>query len=853
MPTAAEWEDWCLETFFLNAAVDGRIDAIEIDDSKIIEFSGAGNIAGAHREFRSVLPALLDAYLKAEISPSFRTVGKSSARSLQDSEPRPNFVRILLFFLWLQITESKDEDEGDIRRMASAALGRKAPQVLVGLHNMWRALARWLELHRDIVLDLPPHGGETHVGITKRLAFPTKRDLDLLRRVRDDGWSRTDLRSVTRRIAGDNSFDTTSPAFRRAFKSWQSTADLDEEAARELPFMSAWVRVLAEKDIGTTIVLTCDEYGEIEAQKRLADGSVQTLQSDREFLSECGKLGAKIAKNAINGLLELEKTGLASWTVAEGSGNEEYLVSHSAFRKFDLAAIEKIQTRGEVRYLPWNLCTIQFGTTKKTPISQVSSLRFVDKIRVGARGTYLGRWPMTPNIAFPGIERPTLEISGGYAGSVFRAEGMASFPEGIWNGVARARTGREYTDITLRSDAYPHAEGDIRFMERARHVAEDGVLHDSQPQDPNTIPVGKSEQGIEPDPRLIALQEALYARSARTMPMQLAVDMASRVASTPDAPDVWGLVRLFVDSGWFDLPSVSQVPARTLVQRRLGFRYRSKGALAGITIDGPTPLLLENSVRRKAESQGLVFERHLGKTAWSLPKLWIGSSDDKAISAFVASSDLMEPEVADVRKGSADWSVIQVGDEFERTGTWNSGEIRFGGTYDDETWPRFVRMDRPDRDTYARYVIEHQNGTRETFGSANLALLRYLELQSLSAFVGSQDEIRPVHPRYRLPAAWARWLSTVHIRNCALRQDAEGWTCVYPASPRSACTLAEIYPAIRANHYPQATESGMLPWMERTRIRFARDSRPIWHGGKLRATHDLDGLRTCLREPRETR
>lgn len=845
MPSALEWEDWCLETFFLNAAIDGRIDAIEIDDGKIIEFSGARDLDGARRQFLTALPALLDDYLKGEVSPSFRTVGKAASRSLGESEARPNFVRILIFFLWLQITVSKDEDEGDIRRMATAALGRHSPQVLVGLHNMWLALARWLRKHRDIVLQLPDHGNETHVGITKRLAFPTKKDLDLLRRVRDEGNSRADLRSIVRRIAGDNFFDRTSPAFRRAFEYWRSTANVDEDAARELPFMGAWTRVLAEKDIGTSIVLSCDEFGEIEAQKVLADGRARTLQSDGEFIKECRKLGGGIAKATKVGMLTLQRSGLASWTVSEGKRTDEYLISRAALRKLPALDQNKIKTRGEVRYLSWILCNIGAPKNAGSPTPQSRSLRFADKIRVGARGTYLGRWPMTPNVVYPGAQNPVLVIEGQSYESTPIGDGIASFPQGVWNGPVRAQVGSQTTSLTLRGNAYPHADEDIRFIDRSRHVPDDGILQDTQPEDPESMQIGSFKPGVEPDPRLIALQEALYARSARTMTLQAAVEMAARVAMTGDAPDVWALVRLFIDSGWFDVPYVSQVPARTLVQRRPSYRLRRKGDLEGVSIEGPMPVLLEEAILRKAEGIGLAFERILGRSAWSLPKIWVGSNDRDALNEFIRSSDLCELRVATIRKKADEWADIPVGEEFERTGTWNSAKVRFGGCYEDELWPRFVRMDRPTRDTNARYVIEHESGCRETFGSANLALLRYLDLQRTVAFEASGDAIRSTHPRYRLPSAWARWLGTVHLRNCALEVGDAGWACVYPASHSSALILSEIYPAVRAAIGLKTTESSLPQWMERTRVRLARDHRPIWHDGRLRAEHDLTGLRTC--------
>ncbi|WP_102959328.1 hypothetical protein [Mangrovicella endophytica] len=853
MPSAVEWEDWCLETFFLNAAVNGRIDAIEVDDGKIIEYSGAANLEGAHRQFLSVLPTMLDDYLKGEVSPSFRTVGKAASRSLAQSEARPNFVRVLIFFLWLQITVSKDEDEGDIRRMATAALGRQSPQVLVGLHNMWIALARWLKEYRDIVFELPDHGNETHVGITKRLAFPTKKDLDLLRRVRDDGYSRTDLRSISRRIAGDSYFDRTSPAFRRAFESWQTAGNVDEEAARELPFMSAWARVLAEKEIGTSIVLSSDEFGEIEAQKILADGRSRTLQSDLELQQECNKLRGEIAKAARVGMLTLQRSGSASWIISEGNRTGECLISKSALGRLTPLVRSKIQIRGEVRYLSWHLCNVGQPTEIGSNAPQSPSLRFVDKVRVGARGTYLGRWPMTPHIVYPGGRQPVLVIEGQSYESTSIGARIASFPQGVWNGPVSAQAGSQVTTVTLRGDAYPHADEDIRYFDRSLHLPEDGVFHDSQPEDPDLLTIGSSKPGIEPDPRLIALQEALYARSARTMTLQAAVDLASRVASTDGAPDVWSFVRLFVDSGWFDIPYVSQVPARTLVQRRPSYRSRKKAGFEGVSIEGPMPVLLEEAIHRKAETFGLSFERHLGCTAWSLPKLWVGSSDKDALQAFLKSSDLEEPRVATVLKKPNEWSDIGVSDDFERTGTWGSAEVRFGGSYAAEPWPKFVRMDRSARDTNARYVVEHDAGRRETFGSANLALLRYLDLRKITAFEASGDKIRTMHHRYRLPSAWARWLATVHLRNCALEPSDDGWACIYPASPNSALILSSIYPALRVKSASQSTESGILPWMERTRVRLARDRRPIWHDGKLRAIHDLSGLRTCSREPRETR
>ena len=141
-------EDALLERFFLEPGMLGPIRSVHITDDDIVEIFGAPDIESARTSFIASMPrkTLLAAYLSGEFSPPMRN-------------GRPDFVRILLFLSWMQVTKLRPRGVRDFREILEGHVHHHL-QHMQGLNGMWEALARYLKQDHEIELVLPkalPH------------------------------------------------------------------------------------------------------------------------------------------------------------------------------------------------------------------------------------------------------------------------------------------------------------------------------------------------------------------------------------------------------------------------------------------------------------------------------------------------------------------------------------------------------------------------------------------------------------------------------------------------------------------------------------------------------------------------
>ncbi|MCW5722169.1 MAG: hypothetical protein KIS86_13600, partial [Devosia sp.] len=166
-------EEELLDRFFLGPGSQGPIRSVFVSDEDLLDIFSVNDIDSAKREFIRALPSTgsLTRILAGDWNPPRRSNGY------------PDYVRILLFLCWMQVTRLRPRGERNFRHILDGHLGRQYVQ-LGGLNALWEHLAAFLESRHGIELLLPTVLPHSQIGRTLRIAFPTWRDRALLRKLR---------------------------------------------------------------------------------------------------------------------------------------------------------------------------------------------------------------------------------------------------------------------------------------------------------------------------------------------------------------------------------------------------------------------------------------------------------------------------------------------------------------------------------------------------------------------------------------------------------------------------------------------------------------------------------------------
>ncbi len=771
-------DDVLLERYFLGPGSSRKIGSIYVADDDLLDIFGAQDLDSAIEIFKNKLPGgiLLKDYLS----------GNPPAHPGR----KPDYLlRILLFLCWMQTTKAwqrstgGDEDR-EFRKMLERHFGdRIRGASMLGLNPMWERLQGYLSKNYDIELNLPSIEPYVRIGRTLRIAFPTWRDHDALRKVRgilpesyllDPLVVGNCLRTSRLYLAGR--FPALDYNFAH-FSQLHKQGGLDYMAT---PFWRVWYSIVAEKALLEVLEVHEGEYGDFTLFRVSPLGERVRIISPEE--------GYKFIPKAVSSALKkgyalLENMGFGRLQVVATQGNGAALL----VKKNRLSDLPSYSIRS-MRNLNSEWLVVMTGaeTKGKQQGDAVRGFGWHDGIRIG--GAFLGRTPLSPQLSVRKESNLTVKIAGKSL-SMVRKNGSLSLPPGTYQGTALAHDDNDHYTILLVPHANEIPNAFRLTFDQERHISEDEFYHGTAPSLSMFISVWKGKR-IAPTDALISIGEALYARSARSLPLGEAFELASRgLSDIEDPPLAWDVIRILIDAGWFDGVLLRHFPTRSLLLCPL-----TAEAVDEFTarISGPTPIAVVQRIQACAQKSGTIVERMDGPTAWSLPRYIVRSTRPKDLADFL--QRLGAPHPVPFRKADAvgeqggkgvhGYHVLGRFDE-EKGVFWNEGKYEDG----------LFRMERRAECNPHIYHSIVPGKPDRAFQSPVIAILFHSVRRGGDApFAFDGTTILAKSRRIFLPASWARWVSNVTLTNSGIMRTKTDWRYVYPATSDVMTLLGRVLP-----------------------------------------------------------
>lgn len=727
-----------LERFFLDPGADAPIRSVQITDEDLIDIFGVADIGAAKSMFVSTLPRrkwLTDIFSGA-VPPPHRN-------------GRPDFLRILLFLCWMQVTRLRPRGMRDFRQMLEGHLEHHF-QHLQGLNPMWKALQTYLAKAYDIELILPDPQPHLQIGQTLRIAFPTWRDRGALRRLKHrmkaESW--LDPLEVSNLILSLAAYAGAPPSFRYNFEAWDQARQANDFGACELPFWRAWVAVVSESGGTDQIETIEDEYGDITVQALSPDGRTRPIASFDD-----SRLSQDVARNVRRGIVLMESHGFGRFRSTKNSSTSTLLVS-----KARMDGVNEQNTKC-IRQLfdGWSLVTFRKSSDieQRAKATVPSSLGWTGAIRTGT--AYLGRVPLTPAFNYSDDPAPVLLLDGEPIPTIIR-DNRVELSKGELEGVLSAsRAGSR--QLRLIAAAVEHPQQRVRVLDEHIEVDEDGVLSGTHPGNVTSDSLDWDGDRRAPCSEFVAITEALYARSSRGLSLAEGVEIIARgLERITDAPSPWDIVKALADSGWFDIASLRNYPARKLVQRRLeAAKYGDKRSTLAVV--GPVPIRVEERLRQCAQAVGAELLMLSGISNWAPRFCRVEGESPEAIDEFILRANLNLAPATQAAPALSNASEQISLHHYSVDAQWNAETGTFWKSKGDLGQAGLFRMVST-RETDPRlYAILDGDAAPSVFRSASLAICAFANFRGLPALVRFGNRLRNSPSRIPMPAAWARWIA----------------------------------------------------------------------------------------------
>lgn len=766
-------EELCLERFFLEPGSARPIGSVYASDDDILQIFSTADLEEARKAFIQSLPrgSLLKDYLAGEILPI--------------AERKPDYVRILIFLCWMQTTKARQRGDRDFREMLERHLGdRYRGASMRGLNPMWEHLQNYLQAEHNIDLDLPGIHPHTQIGRTLRIAFPTWRDRAALRRLRATLPSKELLNplAVANRVStSKHLLSDTMQSLDYNFEHFNQVRKRGGREYMETPFWQAWYTVVAEQASLEDLQVREGEFGDFELFRVSPLGEQYRIERPEDATKFVPK---SVAQSIRKGCVLLESLGFGRYRATSTTETTTLLVKRCRMEEVDqVAVLTSIPLNSD-----WTIATFRgrTDTEHSVPASEEREFGWRDGIRVGS--AYLGRSPLAPRLGcHPGVH-PVVRVDGLNV-EMLERDSVFELPKGTYSGVAVAQVDPERQEILLVPKANEVAEARRLSFDASRHISEDEFYQGTTPSPEREI---ESWEGVRapPNPEIVTIGEALYARSARSLALGEAFEIVSRGSIDLDTrPSEWQTLRCFVDAGWFEAVLQRHFPARLMLLRPLTAERIGGHA---VRISGPTPLAVIERLEASARAAGARLERLNGVSPWSLPRFLVHTSSTTQQNEFLQRAQLEQISLPSQSRPVADqgdngfhgYHVVNRLDEdryfFVPTDTMQGHGL--------------FRMARKEERNPYLYCSSVDGRADAGFVSPSVAMLFHQVRQGLIPFEHDGCVISPCRNRTYLPSSWARWLSDRTMCNAGPRQTAHGWCYAYAADHRSLQLLSDVVP-----------------------------------------------------------
>ncbi|MDR6145974.1 hypothetical protein QE363_001767 [Sphingomonas sp. SORGH_AS870] len=750
---------------------------------------------------------------------------------------QPNCIAMLALSLLVDsLLDGVYEDKGQYRAKLSEWLGEtRSFMDLRGIAAMWMELVTWLDGRvaagapfRRLVLPTIPRSW-THIGYTRYLSFPTKRDIRLLTKQIgrtpnagiDPAALVTQLDPVVRSSVASHGLRAAFDDFRTALRSgaasvdhrfWRLVIRAREQAGHASPVPGSLVMELDEDGVrrfrvggGTDARATPEFLGSAVGSPAVADSS---------------NLGPSIRR----GILFFRSSGLASWTATgePSPGNGPFHLG-IAQRHARLAsgAIANFVASGTWlvtdQPIPAGTVTDVLRRIGITNAKQtVRRIGLVDGIHVGS--AWLGQPRYLPYLDGASGEVEITPLDGGSAGRLTWANGDL-------------RSAHPVDGEFSITDSAAHWARRASFVSLADiHADLDGASYSIPTQTEwklvSAQRVDRAE-AIEPtwDSAPCVAQdaiEALYACSRSGITEGEAIQIIGRAVGRRS----WDMLRALQETSFFDARPRPRWRGRTFTLGRPRLSKVRFGAEAGLLVSGAMPARLEADFRRTVGLQGGIPFRRLARDCYAPPLLGAIGVAAESLSAALGWPLTDAPAQPD---GTAATRLIETGvsgDGYQPSSfwDWSLGRFRVGAGTGSDTRVSLVRLVHPGGRDHDVYRVRGR--AERSFHSRHAAILDAHSQAGRPLFQFTAEGLTRLAAEGALPL---EIMAAMRVRTLSHPECGEdGWR--YVASRQDAIWLSSLLP-------------GLIDGMEKiggsqalNAYRRGRGSRrPLWSDGGIAA------------------
>lgn len=828
-PTTLQGWERVLTAFLLRTDGGGNADPIRSFEITPETLAMACGLGCEHAE------AAEGAFRKALLSDRHLTWCLVNGTWRTPSREVPNCMAMLSLSLLVDsLLDGGYSDQGQYRTKLRQWLGMTNSFMdLRGIATMWKELVAWLDQrveeglpYRRLELPAIP-ATWTHIGYTRYLSFPTRRDLRTLQRVlaRNRDAANDPIRlirildPVVRSSDVSYGLKTAFDEFRLAMRA--GTASTDHRFWRLL----SRARVASgetEQPVGD-FRIEYDEDGRRRYRISAGNSGSSSFPGDLGKAAAAPSLAASpnLGPTIRQGILFFRSIGLASWTAVgeppTGGGRYHVAVAERHLRLAS-GAVAQFEQSGS-----WSLTIEPIGVNSISDIlkrlgitnakENVKTAGLVDGIRVGSK--WLGYPRYLPHIV-------------GSAGEVLiRKVGGDGGPELAWAGgrltaecaiegeyVLEDRTAGWSRRATLVSEADVHATlGGAGYSLPA-------LSEWASEETGREIEAAVRELAWDARPHLLQdMVEALYA-SCRS---GLAEGEALAIIGRAVGKRAWEVLRSLQEATFLDTRLRTRWRGRVFTLGRPTLRMIRIGRGTAVVVCGAVPSRLEADFRATVEAHGGAPFRHLNSDCLPIPLLGATGVGAKPLAEALGWMFPVEEVSPTGSIPHALPTTSVMGESYEVASAWDWSTGRFSTAPRDHGPLSLVRLVHPGGRDHDLYRV-HGND-RRTFLSRHAAIIDAYARAGRPMFRYEVGELRRLTTEGALPLELARMLRLRSLINGGLTMD--GWR--YTVDEREAHRLRSMLPGLI---------EGLQPNMPSDRITFASlrgrgARRPIWTNGEL--------------------